>query len=172
MWDLSPLIRDRTSNPHFGRWSLNHWTTREIHHFSSLHLEDWFRVGLPYLSVYTFKFPVGRCPLPIFPSALCFVLMSLWSIPFWLTAWLISHLPSSPIECNLQEYRAFVSFVNHSEIPQCLKKNYWAQSSHSVNIWWMTQWSLYLFMVYLPHLNIRPLGLGDLFFFLTAVLPK
>ena len=81
-----------------------------------------FRVGLPYLSIYSFKFPVGHCPLPVFPSALCFILMSLGSIPFWLTAWLISHLPSSPIECKLQEYRAFISFVNHCEIPQCLKK--------------------------------------------------
>ena len=31
MWDLSPLIRDRTHTPCIGRRSLNHWTTRESH---------------------------------------------------------------------------------------------------------------------------------------------
>ena len=30
MWDLSFLTRDWTHNPYTGRWSLNHWTTREV----------------------------------------------------------------------------------------------------------------------------------------------
>ena len=30
MWDLSFLTRDRTCTPCFTRWSLNHWTPREI----------------------------------------------------------------------------------------------------------------------------------------------
>ena len=30
MWDLSSLTRDRTCTPCIGRWSLNHWTTREV----------------------------------------------------------------------------------------------------------------------------------------------
>ena len=30
MWDLSPLIRDRTHTPCIGRRSLNHWTAREV----------------------------------------------------------------------------------------------------------------------------------------------
>ena len=30
MWDLSFPIRDRTCTPCIGKWSLNHWTTREI----------------------------------------------------------------------------------------------------------------------------------------------
>ena len=29
MWDLSSPTRDRTHHPCTGRWSLNHWTTRE-----------------------------------------------------------------------------------------------------------------------------------------------
>ena len=31
MWDLSSLTKDQTLNPWTGRWSLNHWTTREVH---------------------------------------------------------------------------------------------------------------------------------------------
>ena len=30
MWDLSSPTRDRTHVPCFGRWILNHWTTREV----------------------------------------------------------------------------------------------------------------------------------------------
>ena len=30
MWDLSCLTRDRTHNPCVGRWSLRHWTAREV----------------------------------------------------------------------------------------------------------------------------------------------
>ena len=30
MWDLSSPTRDRTRTPCIGRWSLNHWTTREV----------------------------------------------------------------------------------------------------------------------------------------------
>ena len=30
MWDLSSLTRDWTCTPWIGRWSLNHWTIREI----------------------------------------------------------------------------------------------------------------------------------------------
>ena len=30
MWDLSSPTRDRTCTPCIGRWSLNHWTTREV----------------------------------------------------------------------------------------------------------------------------------------------
>ena len=30
MWDSSFLTRDRTHSPCSGRWSLNHWTTREV----------------------------------------------------------------------------------------------------------------------------------------------
>ena len=30
MWDLSSLTRDQTCTPCIGRWSLNHWTTREV----------------------------------------------------------------------------------------------------------------------------------------------
>ena len=30
MWDLSSLIRDQTCTPCIERWSLNHWTTREV----------------------------------------------------------------------------------------------------------------------------------------------
>ena len=30
MWDLSSLTRDRTHTPCTGRWSLNHWTAREV----------------------------------------------------------------------------------------------------------------------------------------------
>ena len=30
MWDLSSPNRDRTHTPCIGRWSLNHWTTREV----------------------------------------------------------------------------------------------------------------------------------------------
>ena len=30
MWDLSSPTRDRTHNPCIGRWSLDHWTTREV----------------------------------------------------------------------------------------------------------------------------------------------
>lgn len=29
MWDLSSPTRDRTHTPHTGRWSPNHWSTRE-----------------------------------------------------------------------------------------------------------------------------------------------
>ena len=116
MWDLSPLIRDQTSNCRFGRWSqpLDHQGSPSS--FQSSLKRCLFGVSLPYQSIYNFKSPVGHSPLPVSPSALYFVLMSLWSILFWLTAWLISHLPSSPIKCNLQEYRAFVSFIYHCEI--------------------------------------------------------
>ena len=34
MWDLRSLIRDWIHTPFTGRWSLNHWTTREIPTFS------------------------------------------------------------------------------------------------------------------------------------------
>ena len=30
MWDLRSLTRDRTHSPWTKRWSLNHWTTREV----------------------------------------------------------------------------------------------------------------------------------------------
>ena len=30
MWDLSSLIRDQIHMPYIGRWSLNHWTSREF----------------------------------------------------------------------------------------------------------------------------------------------
>ena len=30
MWDLSSPARDWTCSPYIGRWSLNHWTTREV----------------------------------------------------------------------------------------------------------------------------------------------
>ena len=30
MWDLSSPARDHTCNPCTGRWSLDHWTTREV----------------------------------------------------------------------------------------------------------------------------------------------
>ena len=30
MWDLSPPTRDWTWTPCLGRWTLNHWTTREV----------------------------------------------------------------------------------------------------------------------------------------------
>ena len=30
MWDPSSLTRDQTDTPFIGRWSLNHWTTREV----------------------------------------------------------------------------------------------------------------------------------------------
>ena len=30
MWDLSSLTRDGTRIPCIGRWSLNHWTAREV----------------------------------------------------------------------------------------------------------------------------------------------
>ena len=67
MWDLIPLIRDQTSNCRFGRWSLNHWTTREVPHLSSLHLKD------PYLgwafptNLYTISSPllvIAHCLSP------------------------------------------------------------------------------------------------------------
>ena len=32
MWDLSSLTRDQTHTPCIGRWSLNHWTDREVPH--------------------------------------------------------------------------------------------------------------------------------------------
>ena len=37
MWDLSSPTRDQTRIPFIGRWSLNHWTTREVLFFLSIH---------------------------------------------------------------------------------------------------------------------------------------
>ena len=34
MWDLSSPTRDGNHTPCFGRWSLNHWTTREVPKYS------------------------------------------------------------------------------------------------------------------------------------------
>ena len=41
MWDLSPLIRDRTYTPSIGRHGLNHWTTREVPNPEAELLRDW-----------------------------------------------------------------------------------------------------------------------------------
>ena len=41
MWDLSSLTRDQTRTPCIGRWSLNHWTTREVpssHSYNHIHV--------------------------------------------------------------------------------------------------------------------------------------
>ena len=33
MWDLSSLSRDQTHTPCIGRWSLHHWTAREVPYY-------------------------------------------------------------------------------------------------------------------------------------------
>ena len=33
VWDLSSLTKDQTGVPCIARWSLNHWTTREVPSF-------------------------------------------------------------------------------------------------------------------------------------------
>ena len=47
MWDLSFLIRDRTCTPCIGRWSRNHWTTREVPvmSFLTLHVIHWVDIA-------------------------------------------------------------------------------------------------------------------------------
>ena len=47
MWDLSSLTRDWTCNPCFGRWSLNHWTIREVPGSVFLIMPIWeYRYGM------------------------------------------------------------------------------------------------------------------------------
>ena len=40
MWDLSSLTRDQIHTPCIGRWSLNHWTAREVPRYIILQKES------------------------------------------------------------------------------------------------------------------------------------
>ena len=53
MRDLSSLTRDRTRTPCVGRWSLNHWTAREVTYLFIFKLKySWFTM-LCYFQVYS-----------------------------------------------------------------------------------------------------------------------
>ena len=67
MWDLGSLIRDWICTPCVGRWSLNHWTTREVPHTQSFDLN-------PPLSIQTWDLgiwaahPLGKLVSSLFTS--------------------------------------------------------------------------------------------------------
>ena len=57
MWDLSSRTRDQTRTPCIGRWSLNHWTTREVPIFKYIkctrkrvfsYYNNNYHIGLPW----------------------------------------------------------------------------------------------------------------------------
>ena len=73
MWDLRSLIRDQTQSPWTKRWSLNHWSTREVSGMSSeseIILTN--ILWLPFLCVSS---PSSSCYSPISPAPLlpCFI---------------------------------------------------------------------------------------------------
>ena len=66
MWDLRSLIRDQTHSTWTKRWSLNHWTTREVSGMSSeseIILTN--ILWLPFLCVSS---PSSSCYSPISPA--------------------------------------------------------------------------------------------------------
>ena len=68
MWDLSSLTRDQTFIPCVGRWSLNHWTTREVPMYTiyvqkkpGFILEIWGNIENLDVKIDTKNVPRGNC---------------------------------------------------------------------------------------------------------------